>query len=202
MTKYDMKVLSTHPVIRRLLKTSKEGSNSNTNFYVPIDSLLNPELYTNSHVPVIIESNTEEQKSDVEKQNGDSEILDEDTCDDTTHSNSDSDDLQEPKVGFYTKKERQQKILRYRAKLQKYRDCKASKQIKPKRKYNRVLSKNQPRKNGRFASYPDVTDSILEMIQTGSETVPSICLDQNTTAYTNKEERDLNEIVSEITGIF
>lgn len=202
MTKYDMKVLSTHPVIKRLLKTSKEGSTSNTNFYVPIDSLLNPELYTNSHVPVIIESNSEEQKSDVAKQNGDTENMDDDTCDDTTHSNSDSDDLQESKVGFYTKKERQQKILRYRAKLQKFRESKASRQVRPKRKYNRVLSKNQPRKNGRFASYPDVTDSILEMIHHGSEDGLPTCSGQNVSPYANKAERDLNDIVSEITGIF
>lgn len=205
MTKYDMKVLSTHPVIRRLLRTSREGSLTNTHFYVPIDSLLNPELYKNSHVPVIIESPAGENQSESPKQNGFTESLENDSADDTTNSATDSDDAQEvsePRVGFYTQKERQQKILRYRQKLQRYREGKCSTNQKAKRKYNRLLSKTQPRKNGRFASYPDVTDSILEEIQSAEVSTSTLGGEQCAHSYVSTEGKDLNDMVSEITGIF
>ncbi len=201
MTKYDMKVLSTHPVIRRLLKSSKEGSLANTHFYVPIDSLLQPELYADSHVPVIIESQSGEPKSEVANQN-DSQNFDEDISDETTNSNTDSEESQEQRIGFYTQKERQERIAKYKQKLQRYRAGKATQKPKPKRKYNRLLSQSQPRKNGRFASYPDVTDSILEEIQNGTENTPSTCSSQYMTGEVIGEEKNLNDLVSEITGIF
>lgn len=198
MTKFDMKVLSTHPVIRKLLKASKEGNDTNRNFYVPIDSLLNPELYKDSHVPVLVESCVGEQKSDISNQNGTTENISEDISDETTNSNSDSEEYQESRVGFYTAKERQEKILRYKAKLQKYREGKVGRKNVTNRKNSRLVSQNQPRKNGRFASYPDVTDDILKMIQDGDQGVGSSHPVQASQFSVNEESQDLNEIVSQI----
>ena len=129
MTKYDMKILSAHPIIKRLLKTSKNSSGKNTSFYVPIDSLLNPQLYSNSHIPVIMETETDRQQKNRKDLNRSEEIQDEEMANESTNSSHDSEEVQEePLVGFYTKKERQQRILKYKQKLQRYRKNKASNQ--------------------------------------------------------------------------
>ena len=193
MTKYEMKVLSTHPIIKNLLKTSKNSSASNSSFYVPIDSLLNPELYSNSHVPIIVETHSPE--SNAEKQNLMDDFRDE------KMEKVNSEKIQEKKIGKYTKKERQHKILKYKQKLQRYRNGNTIRQAKQKRKYNRILSKDQPRKNGRFASHPDITESILQMINNGPDTSSS-CSTEYLCMESESDTRDLNDIVSEITRIF
>ena len=167
---------------------------------MPIDSLLNPQLYSNSHIPVIMETETDRQQKNRKDLNRSEEIQDEEMANESTNSSHDSEEVQEePLVGFYTKKERQQRILKYKQKLQRYRKNKASNQ--PRNKKNWLHSKIQPRKNGRFASYPDVTEDILKMIKNGSDQPTQDSL-QSCDSSTGPQERNLNDIVAEITGIF
>ena len=59
LSNYESKLLSAHPVIRMLIKSVKESKNNsfkNANFYIPLNSIFNPEMYENSSVPVIFES--------------------------------------------------------------------------------------------------------------------------------------------------
>ena len=69
MSKYDMKVLSTHPIIKKLVIATKEGSLSNTSFYVPIEPLLHPQLYASSNIPVIMQTYSPHSTSEADKQN-------------------------------------------------------------------------------------------------------------------------------------
>lgn len=202
---YEMKILSTHPIIKRLLKTSKGKEGKNNSFYIPIDSFLNPTSYANSHVPVIMESEPEAPQNESKAVNETNSIGHEELANDSTDSshNSEANDeeMPEEKVGFYTKKERQERILKYKQKLQRYREGKAANQLKAKKR--KTHSRCQPRKNGRFASYPDVTEDILMMIKGESDqkpTSPDEVL--NTQPGTGNGETDLNILVSQITGIF
>eukprot|EP00345_Euplotes_harpa_P009903 CAMPEP_0168355670 /NCGR_PEP_ID=MMETSP0213-20121227/24705_1 /TAXON_ID=151035 /ORGANISM="Euplotes harpa, Strain FSP1.4" /LENGTH=196 /DNA_ID=CAMNT_0008367957 /DNA_START=48 /DNA_END=638 /DNA_ORIENTATION=+ len=147
ITKQDMKILASHPVIRKLLKSIKENSSyQGKSMYIPIDSIFNPELYENKNVPVIFESESSSAQEDMYvDQTKQSEEQYEVLSEESTTNNSDSEEPATQKVGFYTKKQRQEKILKYKKKLAEQRE-----NVKPKRqprKYNR----RQPRLNGRFA---------------------------------------------------
>lgn len=154
LTKFDSKLLSSHPVIKMLIKSvkdSKNGSFKNANFYIPLNSIFNPEMYENSSVPVIFE--TEHEDSDYSltaQQNKQTEQVFEELSEESTASNSDIEDSNQKKIGFYTLKERKERILKYKKKVMSWKKGQSkTKKNSSKRKYNR----NQPRFNGKFASY-------------------------------------------------
>lgn len=200
MTRFDMKILSTHPVIRKLLKRSKEDLCSNASFYVPIETLLNPHLYINTEVPVFYESSSDATHMQNSEKKMSEEVQDEEMANESTTSNQDTDEVTEKRIGIYTQKERQERIRKYKQKLQRFREGKSNHQMK--KSHSNKLSKNQPRKNGKFSSYPDVTDSLLDIIQSNSVKPASSCSKEFLMLEKQSECRNLNDLVSEITGIF
>jgi hypothetical protein len=200
MTKFDMKILATHPIIRKLLKKSKGNSCSSASFYVPIETLLNPHLYINTEVPVFYESSTDVTRTQQTDQKISEDVQDEDMANDSTSSNHDADEVAEKRIGIYTQKERQERIRKYKQKLQRFRDGKSSHPTKKNCKNG--LSKNQPRKNGKFSTYPDVTESLLDIIHSKNNTPSSSCSNEFLQIEKQNECGNLNDLVSEITGIF
>ena len=211
MTKYDMRVLSTHPVIRKLLKCTKNNdSYSNARFYLPIESLLNPNMYEDSDVPVILErqscvtqtQNDSPKAGDLTLETSEKKDTvmetEEDASSESTSSKSEVEAPSERKIGKYTMKERQQKIQKYKKKLQAYKQKKQAKAGQKPRKYNKL----QPRKNGRFASYPDFTEELVELINQPSTQPAQTCSSEYLHSDPKSENKSLNDIVSEITGIF
>lgn len=201
ITKYDMKILATHPVINQLLKRSKDTSLSNANFYIPIESLLDPQMYANVNVPVIYETPVQHtQMKAAPPPSTENDCMEDELADDSTSSSHDCEEFEEKRVGKYTLKERQEKILKYKKKLQRFREGKSSKQVMKKtRKYNRL----QPRKNGKFSSYNSVDqDDFTGLIGKTPESPSVRCSQQFFKSANGQETSNLNEVVSEITGIF
>lgn len=200
MTKFDMKILSTHPIIKKLLKRSRDDLCSNASFYVPIETLLNPHLYINTEVPVFYESSNDATLMQNSNKKNSEEVQDQEMANESTSSNQDTDEIAEKRIGFYTLKERQERIRKYKQKLQRFREGKSNHQIK--KNHSNKLSKNQPRKNGKFSSYPDVTESLMDIIQRKSNNPSTSCSKEYLMLEKQSEVRNLNDLVSEITGIF
>lgn len=200
ITKNDMKILATHPVIRELLKRSKHDGGSNASFYIPIDTLLNPQLYMNTEFPVIFESGNQNTDliPNVQKQAEDMD-QDEEFADESTSSNHDCEEMEEKRVGFYTLKERRERILKYKQKLQRYKNGLTARQSTKK---TRKTNKTQPRKNGRFVAYSSTPDDFSSLMSKVSEQPPMSCSKQFLDSAARSTSSDLNDIVSEITGIF
>lgn len=199
ITRYDMKVLSTHPVIKQLLKQSKENSMTNTSFYIPIDSLLNPDLYSTSNIPIIFESHGNASNSTKSDKNCQEEIHEEVFADDSTSSNPDCELIEEKRVGKYTLKERNERIAKYKLKLSRHKQGKSLKQTNKKtRKYNKL----QPRKNGRFSSYNSVDDDFTGLLKKETTSASISCSKQYLDTSDAPSSSTLNDLVSEITGIY
>lgn len=200
ITKSDMKILATHPVIKELLRRSKHNGESNASFYIPIDTLLNPQLYTNTEFPVIFESGNQNTGliPNVQKQTEDM-ANDEEFANESTSSNHDCEEMEDKQVGFYTLKERRERILKYKQKLQRYKNGFTARQtVKKTRKTN----KTQPRKNGRFVAYTSTSDDFSSVVSKINEHPPVSCSKQFLDSAVRSTSSDLNDIVSEITGIF
>lgn len=197
ISKYEMKILSTHPMIRRLLKCSRNSEMSNASFYIPIETLLNPQMYVDTEVPVIYESTN--QKTDgthPTKVNSD-EILDEDIADESTSSNHDAEEYEEKRIGKYTMKERQERIKKYKAKLLRYKQNNPSKKVTRK---PRKHTKTQGRKNGTFTSFCKTPEELSGLLCETGESVKQSCAAEYSDV--TKSDANLNDMVSEITGIY
>ena len=203
LSKYEMKVLSTHPIINKLLKASKTNTYSNASFYVPIDSLINPELYKNEELTILWEKS--QQNTDQDLQQSKPFVrsdLDDAMSDESTSSSHDCEDT---KIGHYTTKERQLKINKYKMKVRKSTKIDACQNINKREKkqaYKQSLTKR------RFSKYSQHDDDFLSLIddnkKSSSNTNPVNTYSNNCrqSEFSEKGEKNLNDIVAEITGIF
>ena len=201
LTKYDSKMLSNHPVIKMLIKSVKDNNNGslkNANFYIPLNSIFNPELYANNSVPVIFESEHIDSDSTLMNQQlKQNEPIDEELSEESTSSSFDQEEVCQKKIGFYTVKERKERILKYKKKIMNWKkgESQTKKSLK-KRKYNRL----QPRFNGKFATYTPISAEISTFSWNSNESLAMTWSQQY--LETNNGIQNLNDVVSEITGIY
>lgn len=198
ITKYDIKVLSSHPVINNLLKECKKKTNSNSVFYIPIESLLRPFCspeFSN------LQENTDGMvnTSDVDMKDAQEDEL-------SYESTSSSHDSNEAKIGIYTTKERQEKIKKYKEKVNRWKNGFSNQ--KTNRRQTKLKNK-QPRVKGRFSKYVNEEEDFTKLYSHDSEKHSELessfaaCSQEfRNSRQSDSLSKDLNQIVAELTGIF
>ena len=87
---------------------------------------------------------------------------------------------EEPRIGKYTKSERQERIRKYKAKLNRWRQSKRN----PKYKNRSKIAQNKLRINGRFVKASHISDDFSDLCQKPVESSGS------------RDEHDYNGLVS------
>jgi len=192
ITKHDMQILATHPVVRELLKKSRENCYTTGSFYVPIETILNPQLYNAESVPIIYEA---ENKISEIKIDQDVEVS---TTENSTSGSQESENSK--KIGLYTLKERKERILKYKQKQQRN---KPQVNIKESRKVSNKRSPASKKVSRKFSRYSKLGSNTSDFITSGFTHSESSCSKELLRSpMITGESSNLNEIVSEITGIY
>jgi hypothetical protein len=205
LSKYEMKVLATHPVINKLLRAAKSSMYSNASFYIPIESLFSPESFSDASVPVIYEKY--QANPDESLHCNDQKVSDASDEDMSEESTSSANDSEEPKLGHYTLKQRQAKINKYKSKVKKW-NSRASHQNSNRRDKKAAHKVSEQR--ARFSKYSQEDDDFMSLISENNNSALTNTLAdmsnasgvQNQSEFSVSSGKSLNDVVSEITGIY
>lgn len=204
LSKHEMKILSTHPIINSLLKAAKSKEYSNASFYISIDSLFNPELWGSEILFEKTQSNpdeflpTDSLKAD---QKSDDDLSEEST--------SSHHDCEEPKVGIYTMAQRKLKIAKYKSKQSRHFSKIQQNGLHHKRQ--RKLAEKQSISKARFSKYTSEDDDFMSLIETdynmglneSNKHLFNSCSGEFRQSEISEEpQKTLNDVVAELTGIF
>mmetsp|Transcript_11205 Transcript_11205/g.25019 ORF Transcript_11205/g.25019 Transcript_11205/m.25019 type:complete len:204 (-) Transcript_11205:43-654(-) len=105
LTGHELMLLRKHPVIGQLIDQAAMHNISIASFYIPVESILRP--YASEKVQIYFREKIQIVINETHK------TVDEDT--EVSEQTAESVE-QEPKIGFYTKKERLERIKKYKAK--------------------------------------------------------------------------------------
>ena len=130
LTKHEILMLRNHPVIGQLIEQAAKLGVPLSSFYLPVESILNP--YANDRVKVYFRPKVQIVMNEPQKQQ---EVEHENNSNDSTsmsHASEHSFGIptNERKVGFYTQKERQEKIRKFKEKKARALEDRANKKVK------------------------------------------------------------------------
>jgi hypothetical protein len=148
LTDIEMMMIRKHPVIGQVIEQAAKFNVSISNFYVPVESILKPyasnkvQIYFRPQIQIVIDEPQKTQEDYDSNGNDVSTTL--------SHESETMTEIQpeEIKVGFYTKKERIEKIKKYKAKKQKALDNLANRKVKYANKS--AAAKKRLRVHGKF----------------------------------------------------
>mmetsp|Transcript_30 Transcript_30/g.24 ORF Transcript_30/g.24 Transcript_30/m.24 type:complete len:216 (+) Transcript_30:78-725(+) len=146
LTGYEVLALRNHPVISTLMETAARLNLPISNFHIPVKSILKPyeaervQIYFRNRVQIVINPEQLAQADEVHK----SSISETDANDHTAETTETTE--QEQRIGFYTKKERMERIKKY--KLKKQRSLTNNNKVKYAKKS--LVAKKRARVNGKF----------------------------------------------------
>lgn len=145
LSRAEYKVLAQHPVIKQLLSQSKESKFKDAEFFIPMNSLVNP-LSGDSQVNIMVRPTpihpSEEEQS-------------ESTAEELT-----------PGPGKYSRKERKERISVYKAKLERWRNAKKN----PKYANWSKIARTKLRIRGRFVKASHLSDDFSDLVRSEETT--------------------------------
>ena len=137
LTANELMLLRKHPVIGQLIDHAARLNISVASFYVPVESILRP--YASEKVQIYFRERIQIVIGETQKTQDDESVTSEQTAETVEP---------EPKIGFYTKKERMEKIKKFKEKKLRYLSNKNNGSIKYVNKSQ--AARKRVRVNGKF----------------------------------------------------